>query len=108
MIPNSQENMGSVDLFELKIMLASTENPELIKKILKLIKKISERKDEEQLKKSIDIFAEGIQVKQIGQPLKPKPETSKRKTKVRVAVIVSSKLTNSFAVCALVTSPGPY
>jgi flagellar biosynthesis/type III secretory pathway protein FliH len=91
MIPNSQENMGSVDLFELKIMLASTENPELIKKILKLIKKISERKDEEQLKKSIDIFAEGIQVKQIGQPLKPKPETSKRKTKVRVAVPQGSK-----------------
>jgi flagellar biosynthesis/type III secretory pathway protein FliH len=91
MIPNSQENMGSVDLFELKIMLASTENPELIKKILKLIKKISERKDEEQLKKSIDIFAEGIQVKQIGQPLKPKPEVSKRKTKVRVAVPQGSK-----------------
>jgi len=91
MIPNSKEDMQSVDLFDLKMMLASTEDPALIERISNLIKKISDSKSSETSEKSVNIFDEEIQVKQLGQTLNPKPQTKTRKTKVRVAVPQGSK-----------------
>jgi hypothetical protein len=91
MIPNSKEDMESVDIFDLKMMLASTEDPKLIEKIVNLIKKLSEGKDSQTSGKSVDIFTEDIKVKQLGPTLNPKPDTKTRKTKVRVAVPEGSK-----------------
>lgn len=91
MIPNSKEDIKDVDIFELEIMLSSTEDPDLVERISNLIKKLSKAKGNEISEKSVNFFEEDIKVKQLGQTLNPKPETKTRKTKVRVAVPQGSK-----------------
>lgn len=96
MIPNSPEDQILIQINELKTMLSSTEDQEMIERILLLIKKLTrinaeQKENKEPETKSINKFSQGILVKQIGQPLGGAKPTSQKKSKVRVAIPAGSK-----------------
>lgn len=77
-------------------MLSSTEDQEMIERILLLIKKLTrinaeQKENKEPETKSINKLSQGVLVKQIGQPLGGAKPTSQKKSKVRVAIPAGSK-----------------
>jgi hypothetical protein len=96
MIPNSPEDQILIQINELKTMLSSTEDQEMIERILLLIKKLTrinaEQKENKKPEvKSIDRLSDGVFVKQLGQALGGQKPEVKKKSKVRVAIPAGSK-----------------
>lgn len=95
MIPDSSEDEITVQINELKTMLAAVEDQELIERIVLLIKKLTsmqvEKNTGEPASKSLNSFSDGIMVKQMGQPLGGNKTAKPKKTKVRVAIPAGSK-----------------
>lgn len=96
MIPNSSEDQIVVQINELKTMLAAVEDPEIIERIVLLIKKLtsmqaSQTDEEDMSSKSLNQFFTDINVKQMGAPLGGNKNIKPKKAKVRVAIPAGSK-----------------
>lgn len=96
MIPDSSENQISVQINELKTMLAAVEDPELIARIVEMIKKLSAmqveslKKPETEEKSLVQTFGE-IRTKQLLQGKEITQPSKTRKTKVRLFVPEGSR-----------------